>query len=182
MRAFKIIAVWIVLLGVVPLAAAPAAGVQTGPQAVEGNKVPPLVRIDLLGQAPAQTAPPKRNIFSPRTGPSGRPEAVVSIGEVRAAGQSSVNPGGAAAVPPAQSDAGSTAAPAFSIDLRFIGFVESQRTRKIIGLVIFQGQAVAVDEGEVISEGIRIGKISREEIEVILPDSSTRKFSLEGEE
>jgi hypothetical protein len=138
--------------------------------------------MDLLGQAPAQIAPPKRNIFSPRTGPSSRPEAVASVGEFRAAGSPSANPGEAAAVPPAQAAAGSTAAPAFSIDLRFIGFVESQRTRKIIGLVIFQGKALAVDEGEVISEGIRIGKIRREEIEVILPDSSTKTFSLEGGE
>ncbi|OGD18504.1 MAG: hypothetical protein A2W03_05135 [Candidatus Aminicenantes bacterium RBG_16_63_16] len=182
MRAFKVIAVWLVLLGVVPLAVAPAAGAQTGPQAAEEDKVPPLVRMDLLGLAPVPAAPPKRNIFSPRTGLSSRLEPVAPIGEVRAAGPPPVNPGEAAAVPPAQAEAGSTAAPAFSIDLRFIGFVESQRTRKIIGLVIFQGQALAVDEGEVISEGIRIGKIRREEIEVILPDSSTRTFSLEGEE
>jgi hypothetical protein len=39
-----------------------------------------------------------------------------------------------------------------------------------------------VVEGEVISEGVRIGKIGREEIEVVLPDASTKTFSLEGEE
>jgi hypothetical protein len=88
----------------------------------------------------------------------------------------------AAAVPGEPSETGPTAAPSISVDLRFIGYVDSPRTRKIIGLVIFQGQARAVVEGEVISEGVRIGKIGREEIEVVLPDSSTRTFSLEGEE
>ena len=63
-----------------------------------------------------------------------------------------------------------------------MGYVDSAKTRKIIGLIVFQGQARAVVEGEVISEGIRIGKISREEIEVVMPDSSTRTFSLEGED
>ena len=48
--------------------------------------------------------------------------------------------------------------------------------------MIFQGQARAVVEGEVISEGVRVVKIGREQIEVALPDGSTRTFSLEGEE
>jgi flagellar basal body P-ring protein FlgI len=48
-------------------------------------------------------------------------------------------------------------------------------------LIILEGQVMAVAEGEVVSEGIRIGKITPQELEVIMPDSTTRKFSLEGE-
>jgi hypothetical protein len=40
---------------------------------------------------------------------------------------------------------------------------------------------MAVVEGDVVGEGIRIGKVTRQQIEVVLPDSSTRTFSLEGE-
>jgi hypothetical protein len=179
MRISEIFAVLLVLTGGASVLRPLSAGAQTQPKAAEESKAPSLIRMDLLGRAPAQMAPPKRNIFSPRTGPAGLPQtAVPALG---GAGLPPVNPG-AAAVSAAQAADQPAAAPVFSIDLRYIGFVRSQKTRKIIGLVIFQGQARAVVEGEVISEGVRVGKIGREQIEVILPDSSTRAFSLEGEE
>lgn len=69
--------------------------------------------------------------------------------------------------------------PVLNINLRYIGFIRS--SRKVIGLIILEGQVMAVAEGEVVSEGIRIGKVTAQEIEVIMPDSTTRKFPLEGE-
>lgn len=79
-------------------------------------------------------------------------------------------------VPQADEDA---APPVIAVNLRYIGFIES--AQRMIALVVFEGQAIAVVEGEVVGEGIRIGKITREQVEIVLPDSSTRLFSLEGE-
>ena len=66
------------------------------------------------------------------------------------------------------------------LDLRYIGYVRSGK--KIVALVIFQGEALAVAEGEMIVEGITVKKIEMEEIEIIGPDSKTSMFSLEGEQ
>lgn len=65
------------------------------------------------------------------------------------------------------------------LDLRYIGYVRSGT--KIIALVIFQGEALAVAEGEMITEGITVKKIGLEEIEVLGPDSKSSMFLLEGE-
>lgn len=67
-----------------------------------------------------------------------------------------------------------------SIKLRYIGYVDSDQ--KTIALVIFEGQAMAVAEGEMIREGIKVEKITPSEVEIIGPDSEKRKFPLEGEE
>jgi hypothetical protein len=67
----------------------------------------------------------------------------------------------------------------FYIDLRYMGYVRSGT--KIVALVIFQGEALAVAEGEMIAEGITVNKIGLEEIEVIGPDAKTSTFLLEGE-
>lgn len=64
-------------------------------------------------------------------------------------------------------------------DLRYIGFIKSGK--KIVALIVFDGESLAVEKGELISEGVEIGEITIMDIEVIGPDSNRRKFSLEGE-
>jgi hypothetical protein len=65
------------------------------------------------------------------------------------------------------------------LDLRYIGYVRSGK--RIIALVIYQGEALAVAVGEMIAEGITVKKIGQEEIEVVGPDSKSSMFLLEGE-
>ncbi len=180
MRTSKIFSLLLVLAAGLSFSGRLSAGAQAQLQGEAAeDKAIPLVRMDLLEPRPSTTAAPGRNIFAPQAAQPGRPVSVAP-GNLLTGGPPAGGLGEAAVVPGAPSEA---AAPsAFSIDLRFIGYVDSPKTRKIIGLVIFQGQARAVVEGEVISEGVRIGKIGREEIEVVLPDASTRTFSLEGEE
>jgi hypothetical protein len=185
MKTSRLSVVALILLGAASLFAQAPATPQPAKKAPEEKPVPPLIRRDLLQKPPVEAAPPKRNIFSPRSGEAGAPAPLApGIGGVGpgTAGLLPTNLDGAPGDTAALASGQPTAAPAFTVDLRYIGYVDSQRTHKIIGLVVFQGQARAVMEGEVISEGIRIGKISRENIEVIVPDSSTRTFSLEGEE
>ncbi|MFZ2053204.1 MAG: hypothetical protein WAU81_03305 [Candidatus Aminicenantales bacterium] len=131
-----------------------------------------LLRMDLLQLRQGGMAPAQRNIFAPQARTS-RPMGILPQGDQQAApddqaADMSVLSAREAAVPPVM-----------SVDLRYIGFIESSRL--MIALVVFEGRAVAVVEGEVVSEGIRIGKITREQVEVILPDSSARAFPLEGE-
>jgi hypothetical protein len=63
--------------------------------------------------------------------------------------------------------------------LRYIGYVKS--VQKITALILFEGEALAVDVGEEIAEGVSISKITLEDITVIGPSQEPWKFPLEGE-
>lgn len=139
---------------------------------VSSKEVKSLIRKDLLQLRTPQAAPPKRNIFAPRSGPNLPAETVPANQPQPAAGFS-------AADDSAEAKETVEAPPVITVNLRYIGFIKSPR--RLVALVIFEDRAEAVVEGDVVGEGIRIGKVNREQIEVILPDSSTRTFSLEGE-
>lgn len=126
-----------------------------------------LIRKDLLQTQSGEMGLPKRNIFSPQSS---------SRSQVGASFVASQKP--QLGFEDEEQEEAQTP-PTININLRYIGFIESPR--KMIGLIILEGQAIAVAEGEVVSEGIRIGKITPQDLEVIMPDSMTRKFSLEGE-
>jgi hypothetical protein len=66
-----------------------------------------------------------------------------------------------------------------SLNLRYLGYVLSGR--KIVGLIVFEGEALAVVEGDLITDGFTVGRISPEEIEVVGEDSKPLMFSIEGE-
>jgi hypothetical protein len=143
------------------------------PRAAAPGEVKSLVRKDLLQFKTPEAAPPKRNIFAPRSGPN-RPAG--------AAQPAQPQPGlpFSEADQPAGDKEAAPAPPVITVNLRYIGYIESPR--RLVALIIYEGRAIAVVEGDVVGEGSRIGKISREEVEVVLPDSSTRTFSLEGDE
>ncbi|MCK4364290.1 MAG: hypothetical protein KAW85_05775, partial [Candidatus Aminicenantes bacterium] len=65
------------------------------------------------------------------------------------------------------------------LNIRYIGYVISDD--KMVALIVFEGDALAVESGEVISEGVKIGKITPEEIEIVGSDSQKRRYYLEGE-
>jgi hypothetical protein len=142
-------------------------------KAAAGAEVKGLIRKDLLRFKTPEAAPPKRNIFAPRSGPS-RPAGPGLPAQPQPA------PSFSEADKPTDAKETPSAPPAITVNLRYIGFIESPR--RLVALVIYEGRAVAVVEGDVIGEGIRIGKVNRDEVEVVLPDSSTRTFSLEGDE
>lgn len=148
-----------------------ASGVQEkASPASEGKIQKSFVRKELLSLRQGEMSSPKRNIFSPQTFSS--PPA---IPEDQAANlpQEEEFEGGS----DQREDEGP---PLITISLRYIGYVQSRG--HIIGLIILDGEALAVREGEVVSEGFRIGKITALEIEVIGPDGETRRFPLEGDE
>jgi hypothetical protein len=128
-----------------------------------------LIREDLLKTKEGDLGSPRRNIFSLQ--PASTSASLTADVPSRAVGVQG-NPRGVGA--PDQKEA-----PVVEIRLTYIGYINSRE--KIIGLVIYGGEALAVKEGEVIGEGIKVGKIAHKEIEIIGPDSTTRKYPLEGE-
>lgn len=67
----------------------------------------------------------------------------------------------------------------FSVNIRYMGYVKSGF--KITALIVFEGEALAVDKGEMIALDLQIAEISTEEIQVIGPDRAMLTFPLEGD-
>lgn len=129
----------------------------------EESKGKSLIRKDLLVKKARDMAGPRRNIFAPQASPR------QDLFEEQAAESN----------PQAAEARLKESAPAALMSLRYIGYIVSPL--KIIGLVIFEGEALAVEEGETLSEEIKVGKITPEEIEIVGPGATSRKFPLEGE-
>lgn len=138
-----------------------------------------LIRLDLLQtEVPALEAP-LRNIFAPhrggarakgRLGPSGR----LRPGEVDPDRPEGENP-------ETRGEEELESGPAVTmLTLRYVGFVSS--SERTVGVVIYQGDVLAVKPGELIAEGVTILKITPEEIVFQGPDAESRTVSLEGED
>jgi len=67
----------------------------------------------------------------------------------------------------------------FSVYIRYMGYVKSGP--KITALIVFEGEALAVEKGEMIALELQVVEITTEEIEVIGPDQQLLKFPLEGD-
>jgi len=143
--------------------------VQEKPQKTESAKASAdsFIRMDLLSSEMKPMPPPERNIFtvgSTSVAEELSPEALEErMEEIRnshntqSQGENSMS----------------------SLNLRYLGYVLSGR--KIVGLIVFKGEALAVVEGDLITDGFTVGRISPEEIEVLRPDSKPVMFSIEGE-
>ena len=123
-----------------------------------------LIRKELLVKETKKLGPPRRNIFSVHRSVSREIEAdefklQQNHQEVRALSREE-----ASRIP---------------LDIRYVGYIISGE--KITALIIFEGNAIAVEKGEMISEGVKIGEIKLTEIEIIGSDSEKRKYPLEGE-
>ncbi|MGD8538849.1 MAG: hypothetical protein PVI66_09030 [Candidatus Aminicenantes bacterium] len=126
-----------------------------------------FIRMDLLTAEKKPMPTPKRNIFTQKSAAVFEglsPEAIEKkIEEARgttdspAQGENSISP----------------------LNLRYLGYVLSGR--KVVGLIVFRGEALAVVEGELIAEGFTIGRINPDEIEVLGSDREPMMFPIEGE-
>ena len=138
-------------------------------QEKEEEKRPPvgLIRKDLLTHEIKKLDPPKRNIFIPNS--SGRLEVdeFEEKNERQLAEQQNIEALEAEQLL------------THPLGLRYIGYVKS--AQKITALILFEGEALAVDVDEEIAEGVRISKITLEDITVIGPAQEPWKFPLEGE-
>jgi hypothetical protein len=127
-----------------------------------------LLRKDLLAMPPAEAAAPLRDIFRPGSGSLREPVESIEAHRATPSGQS----GNAAP--------GSMVTPSLSFVLDYIGYIRS--SHKIIALIILDGQARAVVEGEEILPGVKVSKVGPEFLEVSGPSAGKMKFSRQGEE
>ena len=126
-----------------------------------------FIRMDLLTEEKKPMPPPMRNIFTQKSAAvfeDLNPEEIKKkIDEALSTPDS-----------PAQGENSMS-----SLDLRYLGYVLSGS--KVVGLIVFRGEALAVVKGDLIAEGFTVGRISPDDIEVLGPDSEPMMFSLEGE-
>ncbi len=125
-----------------------------------------LIRKDLLLREKMELGNPVRNIFTLRRSVSRE----IERNPVKLRQNQQQNP-----TLPGKYEASSS----LPLNIRYIGYVISDA--KMVALIVFEGDALAVEKGEVISEGVKIGKITPEEIEIIGSDSQKRRYYLEGE-
>lgn len=126
-----------------------------------------LIRKDLLVLDVKKLDPPKRNIFTPNSAEGQEIGDFEDMDNRQQAEQQNLATLGA--------ELPSVRAPG----LKYIGYVKSGQ--KITALILFEGEALAVDVGEEIAEGVSISKITLESITVIGPDQEPQTFPLEGE-
>jgi hypothetical protein len=137
----------------------------------EGAKTPQaaLVRKDLLARVPAGFEAPRRDIFRPGQAIA-EPEEVVPEDL----------PEGAAPVPAPVEEGPDARLPEPVPGLTYIGYISSPK--KTIALVILEGQALAVAEGEEVIPGVKIEKVSPDGIILAGPGALRTTVPLQGEE
>jgi hypothetical protein len=154
---------WLALLGTAILSAQEAqeSGTKEKEKAVVMES---FLRMDLLRAEKKPLPPPRRNIFTGR-------KTAAEEEDVEFSGKSEPTEEKMPA-PPVEPNIQ-------ELDLRYLGYVRSGE--RMVALIIFQGEALAVAEGEQIEEGVTVSKILPDEIEVTGPDSEPSIFFLEGE-
>jgi len=146
---------WAALTGIFPAAA------QDKPHPSSAPAVGSLIRKDLLGRGRPADVRPRRNIFIRNGGPASEaPPADVS----RPIPEPPVSPAQPAAVEP---------------DIRFVGCVVT--ARKAVAIVLVEGQALAVAEGDRLAEVFTVQKISPEALALVDDQGQTRTISIRGE-
>ncbi len=125
-----------------------------------------LIRKDLLLREKIELGNPARNIFTLRRSVSRE----IETDPVELRQNKQQNP-----TLPNKYEASSS----LPVNIRYIGYVIS--ADKMVALIVFEGNALAVESGEVISDGVKIGKITPEEMEIVGSDSQKRRYYLEGE-
>ena len=123
-----------------------------------------LIKKELLSKTKKKLAPARRNIFSLRRG--GSAETRITPTDPR------TNPLKATRTTERESSGS-------PVNIRYIGHIRSGQ--KIVALIVYEDTAIAVEKGEMISEGVQIGDVTSEYVEIVGPDSVRRKYTLEGE-
>jgi hypothetical protein len=121
-----------------------------------------LIRKDLLLKPRPVEVRPRRNIFVRGGGAVAQPWPAANVVPPQAA-------------TPSDKAVAESAGP----DIRYIGFVTT--AQKIVGLVLVNGQALAVAEGDRVAGDYTVLKISPETLELAGPDGQTITVSIKGE-
>lgn len=143
---------------------------KTDPDMVKG----PLLRMDLLERKESHFAGVKRDPFIP--GPFAQASSETPMPGSRIAFQPSLPSSG---FRPGIATAGDEALSEPVVNIRYVGFIQGKE--KLLALILFNGQAVAVAAGESLGNVWTVARITAVEIEIQGPDGAPLKFTLEGE-
>jgi hypothetical protein len=143
------------------LAAAGGAGPASA-QAARAASVKPLVRLDLLQPVASTLAPERRNIFIAGPAASEPPLPPAQRGKPRVTAE----------------DAEEASPGEQSVEIHYVGYISSPRG--LIGLVLVQGTAQAVAQGDAIQPGYTVSRLTRREIEITGPDGAKTTHVLQG--
>ena len=135
-----------------------------GPAELGGQE--PIIRLDLLAAAGEEGLPQVRDIFVPK--PAVSVPAVMDHSDLSGlplSGSRFPEVGGVSYRQP--------------VHLTYTGYVSSGSF--YIALIVYQGQPMAVAEGEEIGPGIRVVRITPDKLEIAEPDSEVKAFPIEGD-
>lgn len=122
-----------------------------------------LIKMQLLSKQTEELKPPKRNIFSPSLEYS--PEIMTREEAKREVGETA---------PETKEGMDESLA-----EISYIGYIVQGAT--ITALIVFEEETIAVQEGEMITQDLKVIKVSSQYVEVEGPGGKRRKFSIEGE-
>ncbi len=131
-------------------------------KAAKAEPVKPLVRLDLLQPVASMLVSERRNIFIGGSEESAAPLLPSPGGNRASAGRKAEQ-----AEP--EEDA---------VEVQYVGYILSPRG--LIGLVLVQGTAQAVAQGEAVQPGYTVTRITRKEIEIAGPDGAKKTHLLQG--
>lgn len=129
-----------------------------------------LIMKELLVPPRKSLARPKRNIFTRQRASSGANE-FSPLGNFQSPGQTSgqkISP-----------DQKKTAMEEARINVKYIGYVKSGK--RVVALIILEGQTYAVESGDVLEMDVTIGEITPDDMEIISQGSEPKRINLEGE-
>jgi Tfp pilus assembly protein PilP len=127
-----------------------------------------LIRKDLLVLQDKKFPSPQRNIFVRQRARTQQNEtSPATSGNFQTS-----NPG-------ASSSQEETLSKDVAVNLNYIGYVKSGD--RVVALILLEGEAYAVESGDVLVIGVTIGEITPDDIEIIGSDSVSRRIKLEGE-
>jgi hypothetical protein len=129
-----------------------------------------LIMKELLIPPEKSLAPPKRNIFTRQRANSGANEFFPS-GDFQSLTQTL----GQKITPDQEKSAMEEA----RINVQYIGYVKSGK--RVVALIILEGQTYAVESGDVLEMGVTIGEITPDDMEIIDQGSEPKRINLEGE-
>lgn len=139
----------------------------------DSGNVTSFLRVDLLPKKSMTLPPVERNIFSPSGPKHSIPAMLPDQGGRPSSGQGSLSN------LEKEKEGGLSSWPGYNLSIRYIGYVHA--AHKTVGLVIVNGLALAVEEGEFLDALVQVTRITEEEIGLAGPAGEERRVLLEGE-
>jgi Tfp pilus assembly protein PilP len=129
-----------------------------------------FVRKELLTLPKKSLSPIKRNIFTRQKTTAVENEISLS-GDFQTPGQASGQK-----ISPDKKKPSMEETP---INVKYIGYVQSGK--KVVALIILEGETYAVESGDILETGVSIGEITPDDMEIFDRGSEPKRINLEGE-